>query len=89
MSEERADKPVAAPKLNDLMLAMDVVDTLRHEQDLVQRELDQANRDDVLKKRLRELKTVVYPPIRSFWIRELALEKRQRRTLKFSGTSIV
>ena len=55
MSEERADKPVAAPKLNDLMLAMDVVDTLRHEQGLVQRELDQANRDDVLKKRLREL----------------------------------
>ena len=55
MSEERADKPVAAQKLNDLMLAMDVVDTLRHEQDLVQRELGQANRDDVLKKRLREL----------------------------------
>jgi hypothetical protein len=55
MSEERAEKSVAAPKLDDLMMAMDVVDTLRHEQDLVQRELDQASRDEVLKKRLREL----------------------------------
>jgi len=55
MSEERAGKPVAAPKLDDLMLAMDVVDTLRHEQNLVERELDQASRDEVLKKRLREI----------------------------------
>ncbi|MEM8575016.1 MAG: DUF6384 family protein [Pseudomonadota bacterium] len=55
MSEERAEKSASAPKLDDLMLAMDVVDTLRHEQDLVERELDQASRDDVLKKRLREL----------------------------------
>ena len=55
MSEERADKPAAAPKLDDLMLAMDVVDTLRHEQSLIERELDQASRDDVLKERLRKI----------------------------------
>ncbi|MDJ0513588.1 MAG: DUF6384 family protein [Methyloceanibacter sp.] len=55
MSEERTGASAAAPKLDDLMLAMDVVDTLRHEQSLVERELDQASRDDVLKKRLREI----------------------------------
>jgi hypothetical protein len=29
------------PKLDDLMLSMDVVDTLRHQEDLVARELDE------------------------------------------------
>mgnify|MGYP001811973450 FL=1 len=55
MSGERVGKPVPAPKLDDLMLAMDVVDTLRHEQNLVERELDQSSRDKVLKRRLREI----------------------------------
>lgn len=35
MSGERVGKPVPAPKLDDLMLAMDVVDTLRHEQNFL------------------------------------------------------
>lgn len=48
-------KAASAPKLDDLMLAMDVVDTLRHQEQLVAKELDQNTRDDELKKRLREI----------------------------------
>ena len=46
----------AAPQaLDDVMLAMDVVDTLRHRQRLVARELGQEARDDQLIERLREI----------------------------------
>jgi hypothetical protein len=41
--------------LDELMLAMDVVDTLRHNEKLVEAELSQSARDDELKKRLRDL----------------------------------
>ena len=44
-----------APKLDEVMLAMDVVDTLRHQEGLVEKELSQENRDEALKARLREL----------------------------------
>ncbi len=40
--------------LTDVMLAMDVVDTLRHEQRLVQRALDRDARDQALIRRVRE-----------------------------------
>jgi len=51
-----APAPEAAPaKLDDLMLAMDVVDTLRHEDSLVEKELSQDMRDEALKKRLRQI----------------------------------
>ena len=43
------------PKLDEVMLAMDVVDTLRHREDLVEKELGQKNRDEALKARLRQL----------------------------------
>jgi hypothetical protein len=43
------------PKLDDLMLAMDVVDTLRHQDTLVARELGQDERDAALKERLRRI----------------------------------
>jgi Family of unknown function (DUF6384) len=45
----------SAPKLDDLMLAMDVVDTLRHDQRLVERELSADASDEALIKRLREV----------------------------------
>jgi hypothetical protein len=45
----------SAPKLDDLMLAMDVVDTLRHDQRLVERELSVDASDEALIKRLREV----------------------------------
>lgn len=48
----------ASPKphtLDDLMIAMDVVDTLRHREDLVARELNEAGREAELIERLREL----------------------------------
>ena len=48
-----AQKP-GAP-LDEVMLAMDVVDTLRHRQDLVTRELDGAAREKQLIERLRAL----------------------------------
>jgi len=51
-----APAPEAPPaKLDDLMLAMDVVDTLRHEDSLAEKELGQDMRDEALKKRLREI----------------------------------
>lgn len=49
-----ATAPQAAP-LNEVMLAMDVVDTLRHRQDLVTRELDGAAREKQLIERLRNV----------------------------------
>jgi hypothetical protein len=44
----------AAP-LDELMLAMDVVDTLRHRQDLATRELDGVTREQQLIEKLREI----------------------------------
>lgn len=41
--------------LDELMLAMDVVDTLRHRERLVERELDAEDRERALKQRLREI----------------------------------
>ena len=41
------------PKIDELMLAMDVVDTLRHHDQLVSRELDEPKRDAQLIERLR------------------------------------
>ncbi len=45
----------SAPKIDELMLAMDVVDTLRHDQRLVERGLSADASDEALIKRLREL----------------------------------
>ena len=51
-----APPPADASKapLDDVMLAMDVVDTLRHRQDLVARELDVETRERQLVEKLRE-----------------------------------
>ncbi len=49
---------VAKPQtLDELMLAMDVVDTIRHRDLIVERELGQGDRDDALRSRLREIYT--------------------------------
>ncbi len=45
----------AAPPLDETMLAMDVVDTLRHADSLVERELSVEDRAAALKHRLREI----------------------------------
>lgn len=45
----------AKPPLDDIMLAMDVVDTLRHRQDLVERELSGEARERQLIDKLREI----------------------------------
>lgn len=47
---EKAQAP-----LDDIMMAMDVVDTLRHEQKLVERELGSEDRDERMIERLREI----------------------------------
>lgn len=47
---DKADAP-----LDDLMMAMDVVDTLRHDEQLVVRELGADNRDERMIARLREI----------------------------------
>lgn len=43
------------PPLNDLMLAMDVVDTLRHRQQMVERELSEEEREEALIERIRDI----------------------------------
>ena len=54
-------RPVPQPgpqppgKLDEVMLAMDVVDTLRHREGLVERELNEGMREEQLVARLREL----------------------------------
>jgi hypothetical protein len=45
----------AAGKLDDLMLAMDVVDTLRHREDLIARELNDGAKEETLIARLRDI----------------------------------
>ena len=52
-----ATVPLAAKPqtLDELMLAMDVVDTIRHRELLVERELGQGDRDNALRDRLREI----------------------------------
>jgi hypothetical protein len=51
-----AGAPAAAPAtLDDVMLAMDVVDTLRHRERLVERELNEEVREEQLIERLRAL----------------------------------
>lgn len=56
MTDTAAAAPAApAQKLDDLMLAMDVVDTLRHQDSLIEKELSQDERDAALKARLRQI----------------------------------
>lgn len=43
------------PPLDDVMLAMDVVDTLRRRERIVKRELDELGREEDLKERLRKI----------------------------------
>jgi len=51
-----ASPPAAKPQtLDELMLAMDVVDTLRHQDALVERELDETRREAELLERLRAI----------------------------------
>lgn len=47
--------PRPAPPLDDVMLAMDVVDTLRERRELVERELDEPERARALVERLRNI----------------------------------
>lgn len=47
--------PATKQPLDDVMLAMDVVDTLRRKKRLVERELDAAGREEDLKERLRRI----------------------------------
>src|SRR3712207_8628772 len=47
------DKP--SRSLDEVMLAMDVVDTLRHQESLVNRELSEEDRDAQLLQRLRDI----------------------------------
>lgn len=52
---DTAAAPQAQAKLDDVMIAMDVVDTIRHRDDLVRRELDESGREVELIARLREI----------------------------------
>ena len=52
---ETALAPSKPQKLDDVMIAMDVVDTLRHREDLVRRELNEEGRESELIARLRQI----------------------------------
>ena len=47
--------PADFDKLDDVMLAMDVVDTLRHEHIMLERDLSQEDRRETLITRLRDI----------------------------------
>jgi len=49
------DAPARAPALDETMMAMDVVDTIRHADRLVERELQGTDRQARLRERLREI----------------------------------
>lgn len=55
MTESPAPAVEKAHKLDDLMIAMDVVDTIRHRDDLVRRELGDEAREAEMIERLREI----------------------------------
>ena len=50
-----SDSASTRPPLDDLMLAMDVVDTLRHDERIALRELDSDHRDQAMIERLRQI----------------------------------
>jgi hypothetical protein len=50
-----SDSASNRPPLDDLMLAMDVVDTLRHDERIALRELNSDDRDQAMLERLREI----------------------------------
>lgn len=52
---ESAWRAGAKPPLDDVMLAMDVVDTLRRRERIVRKELDEIGREEDLKERLRHI----------------------------------
>ena len=52
-----ASAAATAPKLDDLMLAMDVVDTIRHREDVLSRELTLGDKDEELIEKLRQIYT--------------------------------
>jgi Family of unknown function (DUF6384) len=49
------ETPPKAVKLDDVMIAMDVVDTMRHREDLLRRELNDVGREAELLQRLKEI----------------------------------
>ena len=54
-SKGQSTVPAADRKLDDILLAMDVVDTLRHRDQLVARELDDEGRESDLLERLKDI----------------------------------
>lgn len=54
-TETESPKQTTSTPLDDIMIAMDVVDTLRHDRNLVERELNDASRRQDLIERLREI----------------------------------
>jgi len=55
MAEASTTSQRGAAPLDDVMLAMDVVDTLRHQEEWVARELDEAQREEARLERLRRM----------------------------------
>jgi hypothetical protein len=47
--------PLPAPPLDDVMLAMDVVDTLRHQERVVEKAMSEGDREEDLVERLRQI----------------------------------
>ncbi|GGK43107.1 DUF6384 family protein [Salinarimonas ramus] len=65
--------------LDELMLAMDVVDTLRHEEAALQREISREEREDVLMERLRGLYAAQGIPVTDDALRAGIAALREKR----------
>ena len=71
--------------LDDVMLAMDVVDTLRHEQNLVARELGATSREAELIERLRKIYRDQGIEVPDHILKEGVKAFAEKRTPRFTG----
>lgn len=85
MSVKNAPEPKLAP-MDDVMLAMDVVDTLRHSSRLVEKELDAAGQDQRLLERLRGIYSAQGIDVPDYILREGVQALREER-FKYTPTA--
>jgi hypothetical protein len=97
--ESSRDSTGPAPKLDELMLAMDVVDTLRHEEGLIEKELGQEQRDEALEvsdrvledgiRALKESRFVYTPPPSGFGRMMATLWVKRGVGVKFVAVALI
>ena len=87
MSVEAAAGAAQDAPLEDLMVAMDVVDTIRHRHLIVERELDAAGRRERLIERLREIYTAQGIEVTDAAL-EAGVDALEKERFAYSGTPV-